>query len=95
MAGRDTLKKLRDAIRKGEASEGSRKTRILKPQKKIRWRSSGSKNYITTIHCPADGWVKGKIRIRPCGPDQFFTVKTHRIISEEEALEILSRMYEV
>ena len=71
------------------------KTSDKDAQKKIRWRSSGSKNYITTIHCPADGWVKGKIRIRPCGPDQFFTVKTHRIISEAEALEILSRIYEV
>lgn len=71
------------------------KTSDKDAQKKIRWRSSGSKNYITTVHCPADGWVKGKIRIRPCGPDQFFTVKTHRIISEAEALEILSRIYEV
>ena len=95
MPGRDVLKKLSDAIRKGDISAAGGKGRSIRTQKKIRWRASGSKNYITTVYCPADGWVKGKIRIRPCGPDQFFTVKTHKLISEAEALEILSRMYEI
>jgi hypothetical protein len=95
ITGIETLKKLTDVIRKGDNTGKSRKTQIRGQQKKIRWRSSGSKNYITAVYCPEDGWVKGKIRVRPCGTDQFFTVKTHRIISEEEALGILSKMYEV
>ena len=95
IAGIETLKKLADVIRKGDNTGKNRKTQIRGPQKKIRWRSSGSKNYITAVYCPEDGWVKGKIRVRPCGTDQFFTVKTHRIIPEEEALGILSKMYEV
>ncbi len=54
-------------------------------RKKIRWFSSGSKNYLCLAYCEEHGWIKGKIRMRQHTDGTFYVIKTLKLISEEEA----------
>ncbi len=60
-------------------------------RKKVRWFASGSKNYLCLARCERDGWLKGKIRLRQHTDGSWFAIKTHRIISDQEAQKIVSK----
>mgnify|MGYP000982289931 CR=1 FL=1 len=57
-------------------------------RKKIRWFSANSKNYYCVAVCPTHGYVKGKIRIKKTDEGRYFVVKTIKVSSESEMLEI-------
>ena len=57
-------------------------------RKKIRWFSSGTRNYLCLARCEEHGWLKGKIRMRQHADGSFYVVKTLKLISEEEAYDV-------
>ena len=57
-------------------------------RKKIRWFSSGSRNYFCLAQCEKHGWLKGKIRMRQHPDGSFYVIKTLKLISEEDAYAI-------
>lgn len=57
-------------------------------RKKIRWFSSGTRNYLCLAYCEEHGWLKGKIRMRQHADGSFYVIKTLKLISEEEAYAI-------
>lgn len=57
-------------------------------RKKIRWFSSGTRNYLCLAYCEEHGWLKGKIRMRQHADGSFYVVKTLKLISEEEAYDV-------
>lgn len=57
-------------------------------RKKIRWFSSGTRNYLCLAYCEEHGWMKGKIRMRQHTDGTFYVIKTLRLISEEEAYAV-------
>lgn len=56
--------------------------------KKIDWFSNNSKNYFGVFQCKKHGYLKGKLRIKKSDNDRYFAVKTIKIISKEEALNL-------
>lgn len=60
-------------------------------QKKIRWFPSGSKNYYCLSICEKHGYLKGKIRIRQNEAGQYYAIKTLKLISSDEAYEIIEK----
>ncbi|MDD3794980.1 MAG: exonuclease domain-containing protein [Lachnospiraceae bacterium] len=60
-------------------------------RKKIRWFSSGNKNYYCLAWCENHGWLKGKIRLRQHHDGSFYVIKTLRLVNEEEAYSIRER----
>ncbi|MBQ7372132.1 MAG: exonuclease domain-containing protein [Blautia sp.] len=54
-------------------------------KKKIRWFCHGTRNFYSLSVCQQHGYIKGKIRIRKTEEEQYFTVKTVKPITEEEA----------
>ena len=54
-------------------------------RKKIRWFSTGSKNYYSMAICPMHGYMKGKIRMRRTDEGRLYVVKTIKVSSEMEA----------
>ena len=57
-------------------------------KKKIRWFAHSAKNFYSLSACQEHGMIKGKIRIRKTEEERYYTVKTIRPISMEEAEEI-------
>lgn len=57
-------------------------------RKKIRWFSSGTRNYLCLAYCEEHGWLKGKIRMRQHADGTFYVIKTLKLISEEEAYAV-------
>lgn len=57
-------------------------------RKKIRWFSSGTRNYLCLAYCEEHGWLKGKIRMRQNTDGSFYVIKTLKLISEEEAYAV-------
>lgn len=60
-------------------------------RKKIRWFTGNSKNYYCLACCEEHGWLKGKIRIKKAEDNQFFCVKTLKLVSEEDAASIIKK----
>lgn len=57
-------------------------------RKKIRWFSSGTRNYLCLAYCEEHGWLKGKIRMRQHPDGSFYVIKTFKRINEEEAYAV-------
>lgn len=57
-------------------------------RKKIRWFSSGTRNYLCLAYCEEHGWLKGKIRMRQHRDGTFYVIKTLKLINEEEAYAV-------
>lgn len=64
-------------------------------KKKIRWFSVNAKNYYCIAICPVHGYVKGKIRMKKTDEGRFYVVKTIKVSSEPEAMEIRARKEEL
>ncbi len=60
-------------------------------QKKVRWFPVGSKNYYCLSICDKHGYLKGKIRIRQNEQGQYYAIKTLKLISPEDAYEIIEK----
>ena len=61
-------------------------------RKRIAWYTpNNGKHYYSVAKCPEHGNMKGKIRIRKDKDDLYFTVKTIKHVSEEEAVAIIAR----
>lgn len=59
--------------------------------KKIRWFSSGSRNYLCLCQCEEHGYLKGKIRLRQRGDGKYYAVKTIRFVTPDEASAVAQR----
>ncbi|MCI9487421.1 MAG: exonuclease domain-containing protein [Lachnospiraceae bacterium] len=57
-------------------------------RKKVRWFPSGGRNYLCLAYCPDHGYMKGKLRLKKAERGGVFAVKTLKLISEEDAVEI-------
>ena len=57
-------------------------------RKKIRWFSSGGRNYFCLAWCEKHGWLKGKARLRQHTDSTWYVVKTQKLVGEEEAYAI-------
>lgn len=60
-------------------------------QKKVRWFPSGNRNYYCLSVCEKHGFLKGKIRIRQNENGQYYAIKTLKLISPEEAYDIIEK----
>ncbi|MBO4337916.1 MAG: exonuclease domain-containing protein [Lachnospiraceae bacterium] len=65
-------------------------------KKKIRWFSTGGRNYICVTSCPQHGLMKGKIRIRKHtlterDEEAVYVDKTQKLIDEEQLKELLEK----
>lgn len=60
-------------------------------KRKIRWFTSGGKNYFSLSYCEEHGWLKGKIRIKKSEDGKYFCVKTLKLITAQEAQEICAK----
>ena len=63
--------------------------------KKIRWFSGNQKNYFCLCYCNEHGYMKGKIRLRKTDTNNVFVIRTLKLVSEEESLEVKARQEEV
>ena len=52
---------------------------------------NNGKHYYTVAECRKHGLMKGKIRVRRSKEEQYYTIKTVKAISLEEAEEVLSK----
>lgn len=57
-------------------------------RKKMRWFPAGGRNYLCLAYCPDHGYMKGKLRLKKAERSGVFAVKTLKLISEAEALEL-------
>ena len=57
-------------------------------RKKIRWFSVNARQYYSVSSCPEHGLVKGKIRMKKTDDEQYFVIKTIKLINEEDAKAI-------
>ncbi len=61
-------------------------------RKRISWYTpNNGKHYYSVAKCPEHGNMKGKIRIRRDKEELYFTVKTVKHVTEEEAAAIIAR----
>lgn len=60
-------------------------------KKKLRWFTPNGKNYYCLACCEKHGYLKGKIRIRRTGEGKLYVVKTTKLITGEEAAELIRR----
>lgn len=57
--------------------------------KKIDWFSNSTKiNYYGVFYCKEHGYLKGKLRVKRSDDQQYFAVKTIKIISKEDAAKL-------
>lgn len=57
--------------------------------RRIDWFSGSAKvNYFGLFYCKKHGYLKGKLRVKKTDNDRYFAVKTIKIISKEEALNL-------
>lgn len=59
-----------------------------KTTKKIDWFTNNSKNYYGLFLCKEHGFIKGKVRVKRGIGEEYFAVKTVKIISKEEANQL-------
>lgn len=64
-------------------------------KKKLRWFLLGSRNFCCLAWCEEHGWIRGKIRIKKTDSGKFFCVKTLKLVSEKEALELIQKHTEL
>ena len=64
-------------------------------RKKIRWFSSGQKNYYCLAACPSHGWIKGRIRIKRAEDGNVFAIKTLQLATEDDAAAIKEKREEI
>lgn len=57
-------------------------------KRKLRWFSANAKQYYSISLCEEHGLVKGKIRMKRASGENFYVVKTLKLISEEDAEKI-------
>lgn len=60
-------------------------------RKKLRWFTPNGRNYYCLAHCEKHGYLKGKIRIRRTAEGKIYVVKTTKLITGEEAAELIRR----
>lgn len=60
-------------------------------RKKLRWFTPNGRNYYCLAYCEKHGYLKGKIRIRRTDEGKVYVVKTTKLITEEEAEELVKR----
>lgn len=66
--------------------------RMLK--KKIKWFSSNQKIYFALSNCPEHGYIRGKIRVKTTDNNEFFAIKTIKLINEEDAIALFDKKTE-
>ena len=59
--------------------------------KKIRWFSSNQKNYFCLCYCNEHGYMKGKVRLKKTETSNVFVIRTLKLVSEQEAMEVKKR----
>ena len=64
-------------------------------RKKIRWFSGNGRMYFCQAYCENHGFLKGKIRMKKVSEGTFYVIKTLKLVSKEEALEIKQKQEEV
>lgn len=64
-------------------------------RKKIRWFSSGQKNYYCLANCCTHGWIKGRIRVKKAEDGNVFAIKTLQNCTEEDAEGIREKREEI
>ena len=57
----------------------------------IRWYAGNVKNYYCLCRCPKHGFVQGKLHIKRTPDMHYFVIKTARVVSDEEAEQILTK----
>ena len=57
-------------------------------KKRIRWFSANGKHYYSLSYCKKHGYLKGKIRMKKTEDGNVYVVKTLKLISPEDAVEI-------
>lgn len=62
-----------------------------KTKKIVKYFSPTGKYFLGLAKCENHGFIKVKIRIRKSEQGEFFSVKTRKIVSEEDATEIINR----
>ena len=62
-----------------------------KTTKLVKLFSPTGKYFLGLSKCETHGYIKVKIRVRKSEDDRYFTVKTRKIISEDEAADIINR----
>lgn len=62
-----------------------------KAKKQVKYFSPTGKFYLGVSKCETHGFIKVKIRIRKTEDERYFTVKTRKIVSQEEATGIMER----
>lgn len=60
-------------------------------KKKLRWFTPNGRNYYCLAYCEKHGYLKGKIRIRRTAEGKLYVVKTTKLITGEEAAELIKR----
>ncbi len=60
-------------------------------RKKIKWFSPNGRHYYCVAYCDRHGYLKGKIRLRKTQGERVYVVKTTKLISEADMLEIERR----
>ena len=64
--------------------------------RQIDWFSSSAKvNYFGLFYCKKHGYLKGKLRVKKTDNNRYFAVKTIKIISKEEALNLKKQKEEI
>ena len=58
-------------------------------RRKVRWFADGSgRNHLAVGYCEEHGYVKCKLRVRESQDGKFFAIRTTKLISEEDMLDI-------
>lgn len=60
-------------------------------RKKIRWFSGNNRTYYALANCREHGFLKGKIRIRQNDEDEYYAIKTLKLVDEDGADTIKER----
>lgn len=60
-------------------------------KKKLKWFTPNGRHYYCLAYCEKHGYLKGKIRVRRSDGGGVYIVKTTKLISQEEAEEIIQR----
>lgn len=66
-----------------------------KTTKKIDWFTNNSKNYYGLFMCKEHGYIKGKVRVKRGFGEEYFAVKTVKIISKDEANRLSKQKAEI
>ncbi|MCR4684628.1 MAG: exonuclease domain-containing protein [Lachnospiraceae bacterium] len=64
-------------------------------KKRIKWFSANGKHYYSLSYCKKHGYLKGKIRMKKTEDGNVYVVKTLKLISPEEAVEIWEKQNKI